>query len=41
VHDLHAGNLLVLAPNVHHDVVARVEGQMLLTVNLHPPAHSE
>jgi quercetin dioxygenase-like cupin family protein len=34
VHDLHASNLLVLAPRVEHDVVAREESQMLLTVCL-------
>ena len=33
-HDLHAGHLLALAPGVEHDVVARVESQMLLTVHL-------
>lgn len=33
-HDLHASNLLVLAPGVEHDVVALQESQMLLTVNL-------
>lgn len=33
-HDLHVGNLLVLAPGVEHDVVAREESQMLLTVCL-------
>jgi quercetin dioxygenase-like cupin family protein len=33
-HDLQAGSLLVLAPGVEHDVVAREESQMLLTVNL-------
>ncbi len=32
--DLHAGHLLVLAPGVEHDVVARQESQMLLTVHL-------
>ncbi len=32
--DLHAGHLLVLAPGVEHDVVAREESQMLLTVHL-------
>ena len=36
-HDLHAGNLLILAPKVQHDVVAREESRMLLTVNLEPP----
>lgn len=35
-HDLHAGNLLILAPGVQHDVVARQESRMLLTVNLEP-----
>jgi quercetin dioxygenase-like cupin family protein len=34
VHDLHAGQLLVLAPGVDHDVVAREESRMLLTVHL-------
>ena len=33
-HDLHASNLLVLAPGVEHDVVAFEESQMLLTVHL-------
>lgn len=33
-HDLHSSNLLVLAPGVQHDVVARQETWMLLTVNL-------
>jgi quercetin dioxygenase-like cupin family protein len=33
-HDLHTGHLLVLAPGVEHDVVAREESQMLLTVCL-------
>jgi quercetin dioxygenase-like cupin family protein len=33
-HDLHAGGLLVLAPGVEHDVVARQESEMLLTVHL-------
>jgi len=32
--DLHAGHVLVLAPGVEHDVVAREESQMLLTVCL-------
>jgi quercetin dioxygenase-like cupin family protein len=34
VHDLHAGHLLVLAPLVEHEVVAKEESQMLLTVCL-------
>jgi len=34
VHDLHAGHLLVLVPGVEHDVVAREESRMLLTVHL-------
>ena len=34
VHDLHTGHLLVLAPGVEHDVVARQESRMLLTVHL-------
>lgn len=34
VHDLHARQLLVLAPGVEHDVVARAESRMLLTVHL-------
>ena len=34
VHDLHTGHLLVLAPGVEHDVVAREESRMLLTVHL-------
>jgi quercetin dioxygenase-like cupin family protein len=34
VHDLHAGHLLVLAPGVEHDVFARAESHMLLTVHL-------
>ena len=34
VHDLRAGNLLVLAPGVEHDVVAQEESRMLLTVHL-------
>lgn len=34
VHDLHAGQLLVLAPGVEHDVVAMLESRMLLTVHL-------
>ncbi|MCC6678910.1 MAG: AraC family ligand binding domain-containing protein [Phycisphaerales bacterium] len=33
-HDLHAGHLLVLAPEVEHDVLARVVSRMLLTVHL-------
>jgi quercetin dioxygenase-like cupin family protein len=33
-HDLGAGSLLILAPGVEHDVVAREESRMLLTVNL-------
>jgi quercetin dioxygenase-like cupin family protein len=33
-HDLGAGNLLILAPGVQHEVVAREESRMLLTVNL-------
>jgi len=33
-HDLPAGHLLVLAPGVEHDVVAREESQMLLTICL-------
>lgn len=32
--DLRAGRLLVLAPGVEHDVVARQESRMLLTVHL-------
>ena len=36
-HDLHAGNLLILAPGIEHDVVALHETRMLLTVNLQPP----
>ena len=38
VHDLPAGRLLVLAPGVEHDVVAREESHMLLTVNMEPAA---
>lgn len=38
VHDLHAGHLLVLAPGVEHDVVAREASRMLLTVHLDAPA---
>ena len=34
VHDLRAGGLLVLAPGIEHDVVAREESQRLLTVHL-------
>jgi quercetin dioxygenase-like cupin family protein len=34
VHDLRAGHLLALAPGVEHDVVAREESRMLLTVHL-------
>ena len=34
VHDLYAGHLLALAPGVEHDVVAREESRMLLTVHL-------
>jgi quercetin dioxygenase-like cupin family protein len=34
VHDLHANQLLALAPGVQHDVVALQESEMLLTVNL-------
>jgi quercetin dioxygenase-like cupin family protein len=34
VHDLHAGHLLVLASGVEHNVVAREESRMLLTVHL-------
>jgi len=33
-HDLRAGNLLVLASGVLHDVVAQDESEMLLTVHL-------
>jgi quercetin dioxygenase-like cupin family protein len=33
-HDLRGGSLLILAPGVQHDVVAREESRMLLTVNL-------
>jgi quercetin dioxygenase-like cupin family protein len=33
-HDLHTGQLLVLAPGVEHDVVAMMESRMLLTVCL-------
>src|SRR2546421_12590218 len=33
-HDLRAGNLLVLAPEVQHGIVAYEESQMLLTVTL-------
>ena len=36
VHDLHAGNLLLLASGVEHSLVAYEESHMLLTVNLHP-----
>lgn len=32
--DLRAGHLLVLAPGVEHDVVARQESRMLLTMHL-------
>ena len=39
-HDLQAGTLLVLAPDVQHDVEAREESQMLLTVNLETSADS-
>ena len=35
-HDLRAGGLLVLAPEVQHGVVAYEESQMLLTVTLEP-----
>jgi quercetin dioxygenase-like cupin family protein len=34
VHDLRAGQLLVLAPGVEHDVVAMMVSRMLLTVHL-------
>lgn len=34
VHELAAGRLLILAPNVEHDVVAQEETEMLLTVYL-------
>lgn len=34
VHDLHARQLLVLAPGVEHGVVAMAESRMLLTVHL-------
>ena len=37
-HDLHAGQMLVLARGVEHDVVAREESRMLLTVNLESPS---
>jgi quercetin dioxygenase-like cupin family protein len=37
IHQLPAGSLLVLAPGVRHDVTARVESQMLLTVHLVKP----
>lgn len=33
-HDLHPGNLVILAPGVEHDLVALQESVMLLTVNL-------
>ena len=36
-HQLPAGSLLVLAPGVRHDVMARVASQMLLTVHLVKP----
>ncbi|MEX1017628.1 MAG: cupin domain-containing protein [Phycisphaeraceae bacterium] len=36
-HDLSAGQLLRLAPNVRHDVVAAEPAQMLLTVSLEGP----
>lgn len=38
VHDLPAGRVLVLAPGVEHDVAAREESHMLLTVNMEPAA---
>ncbi|HZL37681.1 MAG TPA: AraC family ligand binding domain-containing protein [Tepidisphaeraceae bacterium] len=37
-HNLHAGHLLILAAGVQHDVVAREESWMLLTVNLETTA---
>ena len=33
-HDLHGGCLLVLAPDVEHDLVAHEESEVLLTVHL-------
>jgi quercetin dioxygenase-like cupin family protein len=39
-HDLHAGQLLTLAPQVEHQVVAYEESEMLLTVNLEVAAPS-
>lgn len=40
VHDLHANNVLALAPDVKHDVVAQQESQMLLTMHLDDPSES-
>lgn len=37
-HAVHAGNLLVLAPEVEHSIVAPEESTMLLTVHLMSPA---
>jgi quercetin dioxygenase-like cupin family protein len=39
-HDLHDGSLLVLAPEVQHDVVALEESRMLLTVILEASPNS-
>ncbi|HSZ58454.1 MAG TPA: AraC family ligand binding domain-containing protein [Tepidisphaeraceae bacterium] len=33
-HDLHGGSLLVLAPDIEHDLVAHEESEVLLTVHL-------
>jgi quercetin dioxygenase-like cupin family protein len=35
-HDLRGGSLLVLAPEVEHDIVAHEESDVLLTVHLEP-----
>ena len=40
VHDLHAGQLLVLASGVEHDVIAKEESRVLLIVHLDASAES-
>lgn len=40
-HDLSSGQVLVLAPNVRHDVRAIQASQMLLTVHLHGAKHDD
>lgn len=40
-HKLSAGQILVLAPNVIHDVNAQLASRMLLTVHLHGKKHDD